>query len=202
MTGLLTQLGELVRVVTRGVGDASAHALAGLSHSRQPERISRVIARHNLATDAANSRLDDLLEELTGADGVLRNMRESVYKSYFKAWLQTIPEEYRIEPNPQATPQNIAKARALAVNGVELRIELTGAINAAKVSLGKVAATSSLLDQKQVERAFRDWRIKTIESINRAADLAHGDASILIERMAGVDILNPELLDHSVLEQF
>lgn len=196
---------ELEKRIVQKVADARAHAEKAVTQTLKVTPDGRATARKATASPsyhAAIARLDELLEELVGPslsslEGMLRDMREAMYKQFFKATLPSIPTEFRRSVNPQPTVTALTEARSLMLHGRDLREEIGPVIDKAKQGLKTTIVLAGARDttKKAVSEALGLWEQRAADAIARAALLAHGDAMIALERIAGRDLIKPELLE-------
>lgn len=196
---------EIESLIRGKVADARAHADAAITAKLKATPDGRKTARAaswSRSMKAALKRLDELLDELVGPSeaslqGWLRDAREASYLETYHALHPAIPLEFRARRNPEPTRAMLDAARGLVLHGYTLRAELAGPIQTAKRTLaGAVVQAAAVTARRSTEvDVLKAWETKAADAIVRAALTAHADAAVAFQRLAGRDLIKPELLE-------
>ena len=192
------------------VADARAHASKALTESLKATPDGRQTARRakrNPSSLAAQRRLAELLDELVGpqafgvSQGLIREARESLYREAFTRWMKEIPQALRL-PTESPTESQIAAARGLVLHGLDLRQELAPRFERLKTFLASAIVLAGARDATAKSKVdlLKAWEQAAVRDLNQSVALALGDSAVALDRIAGRDLIHPELLDDSALE--
>jgi hypothetical protein len=190
------------------IDDAAAHSHKAVTLTVQvaPEGRAtlRKVARAR-SQKAAHARLDELWVALVGPsraslDGLIRDARESFYRDRLKFWAAS-PMLAEILRPPPYDPTRPAAARVAQVRGYvqfdkELRHEVGDVITDARRCLDTVVAAAGSRATTGHEGAdlIDSWATRTKDALFLNVRLALDASETFADKLAGRDVVRPELL--------
>lgn len=180
------------------VGDARAHALAALTETLRATPEGRPTAarlRRNRSYLAAKARLDELLAELV-ADG--ERIRVETYRESWAFWRASLPSEVlRPARGGEAPGELVERCRSMLWNGSTVGQFLGPAVRRAQRTLlpALVVAGNRATGLRPGRDLARRWSASAEGQIVAAAKAVLVDGQTLADRLAGRDVILPELLD-------
>ena len=209
-TTLQSWTDKALALIKAKVQDARAHASKAVTESLKQTPDGRPTARkarRSPSSQAAAKRLDELLDALAGPSvsglnqGLIRDAREALYREAFDRWKVDIPEGLR-RSLESPTLAAIAAARGLILHGYDLRSELSTTFDAQKTRLAAATVLAGSRGATSTTKVdlLGHWELAATNEISRVVALALGDSAVALDRIAGRDLVRPELLDASALE--
>lgn len=203
LTAIQPYIVRAVELATTRVDDAHAHALKALTQAAIDEAAGRSTLRRidwSRSFQAASYRLDELLAALAGLStasrkGVIRDAFEAAYRDCHAHYRLTI-DPVALRPNPEPTKGQIAKARTVVVLGYDARAYLVPVIEGAEARLKALLASLANPARSKADRSdqLAAWSRRTTDAIATAVTTYTRTGSFYLDRIAGRDVIRPELL--------
>lgn len=196
-------------LIASKISDARSHAMLAITQTAKEAKDGRPTLRairRNRSFQAAQARLDELRDVLTGGSiasvsGLVRDAREAFYRDSFELWKESIPEESWVSPDPSPTARGVAAVRGMVVRDAELHTQVSLAVERAKNELVRATNGAALrfLDAKQRRDSLETWERQSGQSLAIEAKLALSDGDQRAHALACLDLINPIILDEESL---
>lgn len=195
---------QATAIIDRKIDDAEAHALAALTKSLKETddgRRTHLAARRGRSFQAGVSRLSELHDRLAGpsADslsGLVLDARVAFYRLSLRLYWESLPASVTRPGITSPTEAALVRVRRTLLHGTTMRIELGTPIVAAKRNL--LAAVNLSASKGSTKSAAADligtWARQSRDALRAATHRALNDSLTLADRMAGRDVLDPEIL--------
>jgi hypothetical protein len=179
------------------VADAAAHALKALTLSldQTPEgRPTAAKVKRSPSYQASIARLTELRDEL---HALAERSRVETYTAAWAFWRSELPAEVLAPSRGSAPPAAlVTRARTMLTHGRTLRESLTAATDRAAKQLGPAltVAGNRATNSREANDAIRRWASASEGAIVAAFLAVVVDGQTTADRLAGRDVIRPELL--------
>lgn len=182
--------------VDRGIADATAHARNALTATlrKAPEgRPTLAVVRRNPSYGAALSRLDELRGALVEQ---VESARVDAYRASWRFWCDHLPADVR-RPGLDGPPADrVERCRVAVLHGLTLAEEIGSRLAADRARLRPALAVAGnrATPIDDGEDGLRRWGDRARAGILSVVAAALNDSLVMADRLAGRDVLLPELL--------
>lgn len=194
---LATARAMLAAKIRAGVENAAAHARNALTETLRETPDGRATAakvRRSRSYHAALARLDELRDAVVVFAEVVRGAE---YRRAWRFWRGHLPAD-SLRPGADDAPEaNLRRCRAAMLHGMTTRQEIEGRILPYRRRLLAALTVAGGRATRKADAAdlIAQWAKGATDGIAATADAMLNDSFVLADRLAGRDVVRPELLD-------